>query len=81
LVTQAIARTLTAKAREIRAEYISDDRLTRCSDGSLSEQELRVAMQASAGVVSKAAQLLRVSRTTFYNSCKRLNIEPSTLVE
>jgi two-component system, NtrC family, response regulator HydG len=81
LVTQAIARTLTAKAREISGEYISDDRLTRGSDGSLSEQEIRVAMQASAGVVSKAAQLLRVSRTTFYNSCKRLNIEPSALVE
>ena len=47
----------------------------------LSVARISSAMSAAGGVASRAADILRVSRSTFYKACKRLNIQPEALRE
>jgi transcriptional regulator of acetoin/glycerol metabolism len=77
-VLHGLGSALAGDASEIRAEHLPP--LERCDrDRTLTETEVRAAMTRAAGVASQAALLLGVSRTTFYNMCKRFGISASSL--
>ena len=80
-VSHAISQALATNATSLLAAHLPEIRRSVEERGPVSEPQIRRAMSRSSGVAAKAAALLGVSRTTFYNSCRRLGIETSTLRE
>jgi DNA-binding NtrC family response regulator len=47
--------------------------------GELTEARIRQAMSGARGVASRAAEVLGVSRSTFYNACRRVGVDAGSL--
>jgi DNA-binding NtrC family response regulator len=79
-VTHASMQAVVANSKKIKPEYLPDlSSVDGDEGGELTADAIRRAMSQSGGVVAQAARLLKVSRTTFYKSCKRLGIDTSQL--
>jgi transcriptional regulator with GAF, ATPase, and Fis domain len=78
-VMQAATKLTGANHREVRARHLPDVVVAEASELTLTAVRIRHAMVSTRGVVSKAAESLGVSRTAFYNACRRFGIETSTL--
>ncbi len=48
-------------------------------EGKMTAQRVRLALKKADGVAGRAAEILGVSRSTFYNICKRLGVEANAL--
>lgn len=79
-LTHASMQAVVAGSKKILPEFLPDlVSASMLEEGELTEQVIHQAMSQANGVVSQAARILNVSRTTFYKSCKRLGIDPSKL--
>jgi transcriptional regulator with PAS, ATPase and Fis domain len=77
-LSHAVTRLRMEGGDTIRASHLPP--LTRGQqDEELTADVLRDAMRRANGVVSRAAKLLQISRTTFYNACRRAGVDPSGL--
>jgi transcriptional regulator with PAS, ATPase and Fis domain len=78
-ITYAIGRATSAHRTEIKATDLPD--LTPMHEGhpGLSEERIRSAMKAAGGVAAHAAAALGISRTTLYNTMRRLQMDMPAL--
>src|SRR6185295_16336026 len=76
---RALEQALASDERAIRAEHLPDITAARDRGEALTPKRIQAAMVKAGGVALRAAQLLGVSRTTLYNSMKRLKIDPVSL--
>jgi two-component system NtrC family response regulator len=78
-LTYAIGRATSAHRLEIRSADLPD--LSPLHEGhpELNEERIRLAMKAAGGVASHAATALGISRTTLYNTMRRLQIDMPAL--
>ena len=73
-------QAVVANSKKIKPEYLPDlSSVDGDAGGELTADAIQRAMSQSGGVVAQAARILKVSRTTFYKSCKRLGIDTSDL--
>jgi transcriptional regulator with PAS, ATPase and Fis domain len=78
-LTYAIGRATGAHRREIKVTDLPD--LSPMHEGhpALNEERIRSAMKAAGGVASHAAAALGISRTTLYNTMRRLQMDMPAL--
>lgn len=81
VVIHAASAALAQARREVLASDLPDlDPLREdAMDARLGVQAVRLAMARADGVASRAAGLLGVSRSTFYNLCKRFDVPARAL--
>lgn len=80
-----VARAVDLAGRRSRGKILAEDvtgvassfGATDDAGGPLTAQRIRIALLETGGVVSRAAERLGVSRTTFYNAVKRLKVSAS----
>jgi DNA-binding NtrC family response regulator len=78
-ISHGVDRASQAGGKVISREHLPDLSVARGDESELSEERIRASMLKAGGVVARAAELLGVSRTTFYNSIKRLNLDAPSL--
>ncbi len=81
-VTHAIAEAVTGKRDSIKPADLPELQPIEAGPArspGLTPEGIRAAMMRADGVAWRAARELGVSRSTFYNACKRLRIEPGSL--
>jgi DNA-binding NtrC family response regulator len=78
-VAHAVTQATVAGSRSIQAEHLPDGLNRVGTEPDLSEDSIRAAMTRAQGVAAKAAGMLGVSRTTFYNSCRRMGIDAASM--
>jgi two-component system response regulator HydG len=79
VLTHAMVAAGQAKRTHVLLKDLPPFELRVTARSSLSERDVRTAMLKAGGIASKAADSLGVSRTTFYNACKRLGIAVESL--
>lgn len=77
-VTHALCSATLAGRSEINSEDLPMLDMVQ-GQSTLSRDDILAAFREAGGVASRAARLLRVSRTTLYASCKRRGLEPDEL--
>src|SRR5690606_21110835 len=77
-VTHALCSATLAGRRVISCEDLPTLDLEQ-GQSALSRDDILAAFREAGGVASRAARLLRVSRTTLYATCKRRGLEPDEL--
>lgn len=78
-VTHALDRVSALGGDEIRPEHLPLIDTAQSETSELSAERIRASMAKAGGVVAHASGMLGVSRTTFYNALKRLNLDMTTL--
>ena len=78
-VTHAVGRAAETGCHEVLVEHLPDLRPIHETSTELTEEKIRWAMKESGGIAAQAAAALGISRTTLYNSLKRLKIELPSL--
>jgi transcriptional regulator of acetoin/glycerol metabolism len=63
----------------IEAEHLPELEAVGLNPEELSAERIRASMAKAGGVVAHASAMLGVSRTTFYNALKRLNLDTASL--
>ncbi len=78
-ITYALDAVLARGDAELRPEHLPSFDWASGEQEALDEAQIRAAVAKAGGVVSRACGVLGVSRTTFYNALKRLNLDPTSL--
>jgi transcriptional regulator of acetoin/glycerol metabolism len=75
VLSRAVEASRAGGADEIRLEHLPPLSPAAPDDRSLTVERIQAALAKSDGVALRAAKLLGVSRTTFYNAMARLGID------
>jgi len=77
-VSHGLDKALAA-GNQISVEHLPELDDVQDDPGQISEERIRASMLKAGGVAARAAAILGVSRTTFYSSLNRLNIDVTSL--